>query len=95
MKQYNELPKDIQDRIREHLKVFPKVEVYYEYGEYRFGICLKKHYAPYHEFIGTFKDTDIFTEEERTENYIENFHDYPIWYKGKRDYKALRERFNK
>ena len=33
----------------------------------------------------TIREADLFTDEERTENYINYFHKYPAWYKGKRD----------
>lgn len=33
----------------------------------------------------TFRQEDVFTEDERTENYINAKHRYPPWYKGRRD----------
>ncbi len=39
----------------------------------------------------TIRETDLFTEDERTENYINYFHKYPTWYKGRRD-EAMLER---
>lgn len=39
----------------------------------------------------TIRETDLFTEDERTENYINYFHKYPAWYKGRRD-EAMLER---
>lgn len=90
------LPKEIQEDILSTLKAYSEVNIIFEYGEYHAtpGISIKEVYAPDHKFIGTIKVEDIYTEEERTENYIECFHSYPIWYKGERDYKALKERFN-
>lgn len=55
---------------------------------------LKASYAEDHEFIGTYKAKEVYTEPERTINYVESFHDYPIWYKGKRDYKWLKNLTN-
>ena len=39
----------------------------------------------------TIRETDLFTDEERAENYINYFHKYPAWYKGRRD-EAMLER---
>ena len=33
----------------------------------------------------TIREADLFTEAERTENYINYFHKYPAWYTGRRD----------
>ena len=33
----------------------------------------------------TIRETDLFTEAERAENYINYFHKYPAWYTGRRD----------
>ena len=39
----------------------------------------------------TIRQTDLFTDEERAENYINYFHKYPAWYTGRRD-EAMLER---
>ena len=39
----------------------------------------------------TIRETDLFTETERTENYINYYHKYPSWYTGRRD-EAMLER---
>ena len=33
----------------------------------------------------TIREIDLFTEDERTENYINYFHKYPAWYRGRRN----------
>lgn len=88
---------EIQKKILDVLKAYDKVTVSYEYGEYQVstGACVKARYGEDHEVFGTWYAEDVYTLEERTENYIEMFQDYPIWYKGVRDYAALRARFNK
>lgn len=91
MKTLNELPKSVQKEIKETLKAYSEVPVTYENGRYSFSLCLKSEYADDHEFIGTFYAKDIYTPEERIINYFESFHEYPISYKGKRDYKMLRD----
>jgi len=93
MKSFNELPMDIQNEVKNDLKVYAKTNVTFENGAYHVdpGVALKAVYAPDHEFIGTYKAKDVFTEKERMLNYMESFHDYPIEYKGERDYKMLKE----
>lgn len=89
----NTLPKEVQDKVKSTLEAYDEVHVVFEYGEYHVtvGVALKAHYANDHKVIGTFKANEIFTQEERIENYINTFQDYPIEYKGKRDYKTLND----
>lgn len=93
--QLEALPSDVQTKVLNTLKAYDECSVVFEYGEYHVstGHCLKAVYADDRKFIGTFYAEDIYTLEERTENYIESFRDYPIWYKGPRDYLALKARF--
>lgn len=89
------LPTDIQTQVLETLKAYACITVTYEYGKYTAstGTMLKEIYAPDYRVFGTFYQDDIYSLDERTENYIECFHDYPNWYKGPRDYAELRRRF--
>jgi hypothetical protein len=93
--QLKNLPEEIQNKVQNTLKAFSECSVIYENGKYNIStaICLMAKYPKDHKFIGIFYQEDIYTIEERTENYINTFRDYPIWYKGKRDYAALKERF--
>ena len=93
MANFNELPADVQSKIKQTAKAYDEVYVVYEYGEYHVGvgISLKAVYAPDHKVIGTFYAKDLYTPEERIINYIEEFHEYPIQYKGTRDYKLIHE----
>lgn len=97
MKKIYELPGTVQLRIRNTLKAYDSVDVYYENGKYHFGTVVKKTYADDHEVIGTYYAKDIFTEEERILNYVNEFQSYPMNYKGKRDYSIFhtgkREKF--
>lgn len=86
MKNFNELPASVQNEIKNTLRAYDSVTVFYEYGDYHFGTCLKKKYADDHEYIGTYYAKDIFTEEERILNYVNEFQCYPPQYKGNRDY---------
>lgn len=90
MKNINELPMNIQEEIKNTLKAYDEVTVFYENGTYHFGLCLKSQYADDHEYIGTFKASELYGENERIVNYVESFHEYPIQYKGKRDYRWLK-----
>lgn len=88
------LPTEIQNEIKDTLKVYDDCTVIFENGRYNVSpaISLKDEYAKDHKYIGVFYADDIYTAEERTENYINEFLEYPIWYKGKRDYAELKRR---
>ena len=89
----NDLPMNVQNKVRNTLKAYDEVTVDFENGDYHVmtGCLLKASYAPDFRSVGTFKAKEVFTEDERTINYVESFHDFPIWYKGKRDYRMLKE----
>ena len=93
MANFNTLPIEVQADIKKALRAYDRAFVVFEYGEYHVsvGISLKAQYAPDHKFIGEYKATEIFTEDERAINYIESFHEYPHSYKGKRDYRMLHD----
>ena len=89
MKELNTLPNEVVEKVKSVLRAYDEVHVVFEYGEYHVsaGLCIKATYGSDHEFIGTYKAKDVFTPEERMLNYINSFQDYPIEYKGKRNYK--------
>ena len=89
MKKFNELPKEVQEEVKNILRAYSEETVWFENGRYTFGVSLTAKYAPDHEYIGTYYAKDIYTEEERILNYCEAFHDYPSEYKGKRDYNLI------
>lgn len=89
MKQLKELPEAVRDEILNTLKAYDRVDVYFGNGEYHFGLVIKNHYAADHKFIGTYYAKDIYTEDERILNYVNEFRCYPIEYKGKRDYRIF------
>jgi hypothetical protein len=92
-KSFNELPESIQEEIKNTLRVFDGCYVIYEYGKYNVttGIALKKEYAADHEFIGEYKANEMYSNDERIVNYIEEFLSYPAQYKGKKDWKMIKE----
>lgn len=85
---FDELPAEIQAEIKDTLKAFDKCTVWFEYGAYHveLGCCLKSQYGADLKYIGEYTKYEIFTDAERIINYVESFHDYPIEYKGDRDY---------
>ena len=89
MKALNTLPIEEQNKIKGWLRAYDEVVVFFENGQYQYGVCLKSHYAPDHEYIGTYRADEVYTEDERIENYINEFHSYPSNYKGNRDYKMM------
>lgn len=91
MKEFNELPNEIQEYVKNTLCAYDKVDVWFENGRYTFGICLRSKYALDHEYVGTYYAKDIYTDEERIVNYCEQFHSYPREYKGNRDYRLIRD----
>ena len=93
MKNFNELPENIQKKVKEILTCYDECNVIFEYGEYKVstGMAIKNHYAPDHKVIGYYNKNEIYTKEEQIINYVESFNDYPIEYKGKRDYTLLKK----
>ena len=91
MKKFENLPVDVQETIKDYLKVYNKVYVHYGNGEYRFSYILKDYYAPGYRFIGEYYAEDIYSLEERILNYVNEYRSYPIEYKGVRDYSILKD----
>ena len=101
MKKYNpiskieleKLPEHIVKEVRDTLKAYDECHILYQNGKYEtsVGIGIYNTYPEDYKFIGTAYVDDIYTIEERTQNYLTVFHDYPGWYKGKRDYDWLRK----
>ena len=81
------LPKRILDEAREMLRGEDTVvEVIRWNGRMRVvGKVFPYEHSWDEKLLLTIRETDLFTDEERTENYINYFHKYPAWYKGKRD----------
>lgn len=88
---FEKFPIEVQEDIKSVCRVYDKAFVTYEYGKYHVsaGIGITATYAPDHRMCGTYYAEDIFTQDERTLNYVNNFYDYPCWYKGKKDYKIF------
>ena len=81
------LPKRILDEARDMLRGEDTVvEVIRWNGRMRVvGKVFPYEHSWDEKLLLTIRETDLFTEAERTENYINYFHKYPAWYKGRRD----------
>ncbi len=89
---FETLPIDIQEKVKDVLKAYHEVTVIFENGTYNVstGSCIQAKYAPDHKVVGYYTNTEIYTEDERTINYIESFHEYPANWKGRRDYLKIK-----
>lgn len=92
MRKFNELPQDIQTEVKQVLKAYNRVYVVFENGKYQVNasIAIKRVYASDHEVLGDYNADEMFTKEEQLTNYVEAFHEFPIYYKGTRDYDWIR-----
>ena len=87
------LPKNLLDEAREMLRGEDTVvEVIRWNGRMRVvGKVFPYEHSWDEKLLLTIREADLFTEAERTENYINYYHKYPSWYTGKRD-EAMLER---
>ena len=69
------LPEAVQQEVRQTLKAYQRCNVYFEYGEFhvRTGYCIKANYNFDHIVCGEYKAKEVYTPEERRQNYIEVF----------------------
>lgn len=88
---FAELPDDVQAEAKDTLKAYSKATVEFADGNFSVhtGCMICKTYAYDLCVCGTYTAEEIYTAEERIINYVEAFHDYPVEYKGERDYKML------
>lgn len=76
------LPIEIQNKVKRILKAYSEVNVTYEYGEFRVstGYCIKSNYH-YDNFVcGYYKQEDVYNEEQRRQNFIEEFGYVPCYF---------------
>lgn len=87
------LPKPLLDEARDMLRG-EETEVYVIRWNRRMrvvGQVFPYEHSMDEKLLLTIREADLFTETERTENYINYYHKYPAWYMGKRD-EAMLER---
>lgn len=89
----NNLPLKVQSEVREILRSYNSVSVWFEYGEYHVstGACIKAQYGADRKDFGTIIAAEVYTADERIENYCNSFADYPVNYKGTRDYSIMHD----
>lgn len=70
-----ELPDDIQAKAKEVLKAFNNVNVTFEYNRFEVSAscCIKSHYNYDHFVCGRYNAKEVYTAEERRQNYRECF----------------------
>lgn len=71
----DKLPEEVQQKVKRILKAFRRCNVIYEYGEFHVftGYCIKAKYNFDHFACGEYKADEVYTAEERYQNYIEVF----------------------
>lgn len=72
---FEDLPPDVQESARGTLRAYDEVNVEYEYGRWiasaSYGICAEYNWD--HYVAGFYKAKDIYTPEQRRQNFIEEF----------------------
>jgi len=91
LKDFNELPWSVREDVRKTLRAFSECYIRFHNGEYHVStsIMLCANYPADYMVVGDVKASDVFTADERIINYIETFYDFPLGYKGERDYDML------
>lgn len=89
---FNELSQNIQEEIKDTLKAYSECYVIFENGDYKVttALSLKREYPKDYKFIGVYRQNGIITEDEKILNYVEQFHDFPSQYTGKKDWKLIK-----
>lgn len=77
---FDDLPEAIQKEVKNTLKAYKRCTVYYEMNQFHasVGSCIRARYAPDHFVCGDYYATDIYTKEERRQNFYESFGYYPV-----------------
>lgn len=76
---FEQLPDEIKDRAKMILRAYPNCTVVYESGKFSIsvGSCIKANYKADHFVCGKYTDKEIYTLEERRQNYREEFGSEP------------------
>lgn len=77
-----DLPADVQDRVKQLLTIYSKAHVVYEYGKFEATAhhCLKAGYHYDRFWCGEYKAADVYTAEERRQHLAElNSYEFPEW----------------
>lgn len=76
-----DLPEEIQAKVKNTLKAYDSVNVTFEHNRFEssVGVCIKANYGIDHFVCGRYEAKEVYTEEERRENFKEEFGYYPYW----------------
>lgn len=77
-----ELPENVQEKVKQTLKVFNNANVVFEYNEFDVSAhtCIKAAYNYDHFVCGRYSASEVFTEDERRQHLAElNAHEFPEW----------------
>lgn len=71
----SELPEEVQSKVKSILKAYNRVNVVFEYNEFHVSTstCIKSSYNYDHFVCGRYNADEVYTPEERRQNYIECF----------------------
>lgn len=71
----SELPEEVQNEAKSILKAYNSVNVVFEYNEFHVSAstCIKSSYNFDHFVCGRYNANEVYTPEERRQNYIECF----------------------
>ena len=71
----SELPEEVQSEVKSILKAYDRVNVVFEYNEFHVSAstCIKSSYNYDHFVCGRYNADEVYTPEERRQNYIECF----------------------
>ena len=69
------LPADVQTKVKDILKAYSRVNVVFEYGKFDVStsVCVKAKYNYDHFVCGRYNADEVYTKEERRQNYFESF----------------------
>lgn len=90
---FETLPQATQEEVKNTLKAYDNCFVNFQNGEYKVNtsIGILSKYPKDFKSIGEVSSHDIYTREERIENYINEFMGYPIDYRGKKDWDLIQK----
>ena len=90
--EFDNLPTNLQTVVKDTLRIYDRVYVLYYNGGYHVttSVAILKAYPTDYHVVGDYTAQDIYSDNERIINYVEEFHSYPPSYKGKKDFALMR-----
>ena len=69
------LPADVQAEVKSRLKAYSRCNVVFEYNRFTVscGVCIKSHYNYDHFVCGEYRADEVYTLEERRQNFFDSF----------------------